>query len=116
MPIKIFVVLITCVILAAVIDFIRREKMTFKYSVNWFFGCAVVLFFACNDQLLLKVSQWAGFSLPSNFIFFMLMIFVMFLSLLLTLYINEQNSRTEALAQAVANLENQIKKLQQNNR
>lgn len=111
MPIKIFVILVTFAILMVVLDMIRREKMTFKYAINWFVGCGVALFFAWNDELLFKISNWVGFSLPSNFIFFMLLVFVMVLSLFLTLYINEQNSRTEALAQAVANLENQLKKL-----
>ena len=111
MPIKFFIILIALVIVATVIDLIRREKMTFKYAANWFVGCGVALFFAINDGLLVQISKWAGFSLPSNFIFFTLLVFVIFLSLHLTLFINEQNSRTEALAQAVAKLELQLKKL-----
>ncbi len=111
MNIKFFIIAIAVIIIAAVIDLIRREKMTFKYAANWFMGCGVALFFALNNALLIKISTWAGFSLPSNFIFFMLLVFVIFLSLHLTLYINEQNSRTEALAQAVAQLELQLKKL-----
>ena len=110
MQVKFFVILIAVIILAVVIDMIRREKMTFKYSVNWFLGCAISIFFAINDQLLISISKAVGFSLPSNFIFFTLLIFVIFLSLHLTLFINEQNSRTEALAQAIARLENQLKK------
>ena len=114
MQVKYFIILIALVILGAVIDLIRREKMTFKYAVNWFSGCLVALFFAIYDNLLITVSKWAGFSLPSNFIFFALLVFVIFLTLRLTLFINEQNSRTEALAQAVARLELQLKKLKSN--
>ena len=114
MQVKFFVVLIAAIILAVVIDLIRREKMTFKYSINWFLGCTIAIFFALQNQLLITISQAAGFSLPSNFIFFMLLVFVIFLSLHLTLYINEQNSRTEALAQTVAKLENQLKKIKSN--
>ena len=111
MQTKFFVIVIALIIIAAVIDLIRREKMTFKYAANWFIGCGIALFFALNNPLLLQISKWAGFSLPSNFIFFMLLVFVIFLSLHLTLYINEQNSRTEALAQTIARLEHQLKKI-----
>ncbi len=111
MQTKFLIIVIALIIVAAVVDLIRREKMTFKYAANWFIGCGVALFFAFNNSLLVQISNWAGFSLPSNFIFFMLLVFVIFLSLHLTLYINEQNSRTESLAQAVAQLEHQLKKI-----
>lgn len=115
MQIKYFIILIALIILAAVVDLIRREKMTFKYAVNWFMGCGIALFFAFNDPLLVTLSRWAGFSLPSNFIFFALLVFVIFLSLHLTIYINEQNSRTESMAQVIAQLQHQLKKIQENN-
>ncbi len=114
MPIKYFILIITVMILAAVVDSIRREKMTFKYAANWFLGGIAAIIFALNEQWIFKLSQWAGFSLPSNFIFFLLLVFVIFLSLRMTLFINEQNSRAEALAQAVAKLENEISQLKKN--
>lgn len=112
MPLKLVVILATCFILTAVVDLIRREKMTFKYAFFWLAGCAVACFFTIYDELLIRISRLAGFELASNFIFFMLLVFVMFLSLLLSLHINEQNSRSEALAQAVAQLEHELKKIQ----
>lgn len=113
MQVKIFVIAVTLIILGWVIDLIRREKVTFKYAATWFGGCLVALIFTVYDSLLIKVSNLAGFVLPSNFIFFLLLVFVMFLSLMMTLYINEQNSRAEALAQAVASLQQQIKVLKE---
>ena len=110
MHVKTFSILITLMILGLVVDLIRRQKMTFKYAVTWFGGCLAALIFAVNDTLLIKISHWAGFALPSNFIFFLLLVFVMYLSLLLTIYINEQNSRTESLAQAIAALQHRIEK------
>jgi len=115
MPIKYFIVLITVLILAAVINAIRCEKMTFKYAANWFLGGVAAIICALNEQWVFTLSELAGFSLPSNFIFFLLLVFVIFLTLHLTLFINEQNSRTEALAQALAKLENQMKKIDPEN-
>ena len=65
-----------------------------------------------QDAWLKTLAQWAGFTLPSNFVFFLLLIFVIFFSFLLTIHINEQNSRTESLAQAIAKLDYRLKKLE----
>ncbi len=107
---KILAIFFASVISVSVIDMIRRRKMTFKYSLGWLSACLVVIFFSANDYFLKHVSKFFGFALPSNFIFFLLLIFVIFLSLLLTVYTSEQNSRLEAIAQALAIFEYQGKK------
>ncbi|OGW69411.1 MAG: hypothetical protein A2036_00080 [Omnitrophica bacterium GWA2_50_21] len=107
-----FAVFISFLVFIFVIDCIRRQKMTFKYSTFWLGTCAAVIFLAFNEKLLEKISKLAGFALPSNFIFFLLFSFFVFLSLLLTIYINEQNNRTENLAQAFGALEYKFKKLE----
>jgi hypothetical protein len=99
-------------ILVLVIDRIRRQKMTFKYALAWLVTSSLVLFFTIQDGWLKGLAHWAGFALPSNFIFFLLLVFVIFFSLLLTIHINEQNSRTEALAQAIAKLDYRLKKFE----
>lgn len=109
---KTFSILMACLILISVIDLIRRQKMTFKYAITWLAASSLVLFFTIQDHLLYRLAEWAGFALPSNFIFFLLLIFVIFFSLLLTLHINEQNSRTESLAQAIAKLDYRLKKFE----
>jgi hypothetical protein len=109
---KTFAIIMACIILILVIDLIRRQKMTFKYALTWLVLSAVVLFLTIKDSWLINLAQWAGFALPSNFIFFLLLVFVIFFSLLLTLHINEQNSRAESLAQAIAKLDYRLKKFE----
>ncbi|HOW59980.1 MAG TPA: DUF2304 domain-containing protein [Candidatus Omnitrophota bacterium] len=110
---KTFALCLTAFILIAVIDLIRRQKMSFKYALTWLVLSAGVIFFTIYDAWLRNIAQWAGFALPSNFIFFLLLIFVIFSSLLLTLYINEQNNRTETIAQAIAKLDLRIKQIEE---
>lgn len=107
-----FAFIMAFIVLLLVIDQIRRQKMTFKYALAWLISSGLVLFFTIQDQWLSKLASWAGFELPSNFIFFLLLIFVIFSSLLLTLHINQQNSRSECLAQAIARLDYRLKKLE----
>jgi hypothetical protein len=112
MNVKAFALITALAVLWAVIDLIRREKMTFKFSMAWFLIAVIVAFFAFYDKVLYHLAALAGFSLPSNFIFFILLVFFIFLSLFLTIYINEQNNRSETLAQSLAILEFKLKELQ----
>lgn len=113
MSVKLLAMIISILIFFFVIELIRRQKMTFKYSLFWLSGCILVLVFSPHEHLLAQISQSAGFELLSNFLFFFLLVFFILLSLLLTIYINEQNNRSEQLAQAVGILEYQLKKLRE---
>ncbi len=109
---KTFALIMTAFILISVINLIRRQKMTFKYALAWLTSCTLVIILTIQDSWIGSLAEWAGFALTSNFIFFLLLIFVIFFSLLLTIHINEQNSRTESLAQALAKLDHRLKKLE----
>ncbi len=113
---KMFALIMTSFILLSVINLIRRQKMTFKYALAWLVSSVLVIIFTIQDRWIKALAEWAGFALTSNFIFFLLLIFVIFFSLLLTLHINEQNSRTESLAQAIAKLDHRLKKLEKEDR
>ena len=113
MPVKTFTTLISIVIFIFVIELIRRQKMTFKYSMFWLAACGTALFLTYNDFLLKKLTQITGFELTSNFIFFLLLVFFIFLSLRLTIYINEQSNRSDLLAQTVGILEHKLKHLEE---
>lgn len=109
---KTFAICSSVIIMLFVVELIRRQKMSFKYSAIWLLTSLATLFLSIFDSLLKKMSEMLGFALLSNFIFFLLLIFFILFSLLLTLYINEQNSRNELLAQSIAALEYKIKQLQ----
>ncbi len=113
MQAKTFALIMTALILFFVINAIRRQKMSFKYAVVWLLLSSATILFSVQDAWLQAIAKWAGFALPSNFVFFLLLIFVILFSLLLTLYINEQNSRTEALAQSIAKLDHRLKKIEE---
>lgn len=110
---KSFAIIVSCLIVLFIIELIRRQKMTFKYSLFWLSASLLTLFFASYDRLLGKLASMAGFQLVSNFVFFLFLAFVCVLCLFLTVYINEENSRTESLAQSLGILDMKVKKLQQ---
>lgn len=109
---KTFAILTAIFIVLLILDLIRRQKMTFKYSLFWLSASVATLFLGVYDELLTTLARWAGFELSSNFIFFLFLAFISALCLFLTVYINEQNSRTEALGQKLGILEMKLRKLQ----
>ena len=113
MNVKYFAIACSVMILLFIVELIRREKMTFKYAVTWLTAGLLVLGFSIYDRFLGSMARLAGFELTSNFIFFLFLVLVVFLSLLLTIYTNEQNRRNEILTQSVAILEYRLGQFEQ---
>ena len=111
MNIKCLAVLISGLVFLTVIELVRREKLTFKYALSWIVISAAGLFFAVFDRLLFRIAHACGFELPSNFIFFSLLAFFVFLSLFLTIFLCEQNNRNDTIAQKIGILEFEIERL-----
>lgn len=112
MQAKTFAILLAFMIAGVILDLIRRQKLTFKYSIFWLSVAALTLIMAFAEKLLWDLSSLAGFTLLSNFVFFIALALLSLLCLFLTVYINEQNSRTEKLAQTIAIMDAKIRDLQ----
>lgn len=110
---KTFAILTAIFIVFLILDLIRRQKMTFKYSLFWLSASVTALFLGIYDNCLTTLAKWAGFEVSSNFIFFLFLAFISALCLFLTVYINEQNTRTETLGQKLGILEMRLRKLQE---
>ena len=108
-----FGMMIAVAIFIMIIELIRQQKMTFKYSLMWLAGSTLVLLLAFNAEFLAKMGKLAGFAVTSNFVFFLFIAFFVVLSLFLTLYVNEQNNKGETLTQALGILDYKVKKLQE---
>lgn len=111
MNIQILAVGISVLMFVFVVDLVRRHKLTFKYALAWLMVSAAGIFFTVFKQLLFQCAAFLGFELPSNFIFFVLLCSFVFLSLLLTVFLCQQNSRNDAMAQKIGILEFELKQL-----
>jgi hypothetical protein len=113
MTIQMLAVILSLSVLLFVIELVRREKLTFKYAFAWLFFAALGVVFSIFKEPLFALSRWCGFELPSNFIFFGLLCAFVFLSLLLTVFLCQQNRRNDRMAQALGLLELEIGKLKE---
>jgi hypothetical protein len=111
MNIHVVALVVAVAIFLYVIDLVRRRRLTFKYAVAWLLVSAGAIFFAVFYRLLFAFAAFLGFELPSNFIFFALFCVFVFLSLLLTVFLCQQNSRNDVMAQKIALLEFEIEVL-----
>src|SRR5580693_8207160 len=111
MNIHVVAVVVSTAIFLFVVDLVRRRRLTFKYAVAWLLVSAGAIFFAVFYRLLFAFAAWLGFELPSNFIFFTLFCVFILLSLLLTVFLCQQNNRNDVMAQKIALLEFEIKEL-----
>lgn len=111
MKIKMLVIMISIFAFFFVIDLIRREKLTFKYAVVWIFMCLAGILVAVYENLIFKSASFLGFALPSNFIFFLLGVFLVVLSLMLSIYICQQNRHLELITQKIGLMELELSKL-----
>lgn len=108
MTLKIVTIGLSLAILFIVIDFARRGKLTFKYAAGWICLGVLGVGFAAFDRFLFICSDFFGFKLMSNFIFFSLFCFFLFLSLLLSTFLCDQNRRNDIMAQKIALLEKEV--------
>ncbi len=100
-------------IFLAAVELVRRERLTFKYALGWMFLSCLAVFFAVFDNVLFVLARWFGFTLTSNFIFFTLLCFFVFLSLLLTTFLCQQNTRNDIMAQKLGILEMELMQLKE---
>ncbi len=113
MNIHLLAIILSLLMFFLVVDLVRRHKLTFKYALAWLAVAGLGVFFAVFYKFLFKIASILGFELPSNFIFFTLFCVFVFLSLVMTVFLCQQNSRNDTMAQKIALLEFEIKQLKQ---
>jgi len=109
MNIHMVALIVSMAIFLFVIDLVRRRRLTFKYAMAWLLVSGGAIFFAIFYRLLFACAAFLGFELPSNFIFFALFCVFVILSLLMTVFLCQQNGRNDVMAQKIALLEFELK-------
>lgn len=108
MNVRLLSIMLAVLFFLLVIDLVRREKLTFKYAAGWLGVTALGIVLAIFDKFLSGFATQMGFELTSNFIFFIVSCGLIFLSLVLTMFLCQQNSRNDRIAQKIGLLENEI--------
>jgi len=111
MSTKALTVFLSVIILLFVVEMVRRETLTFKYAAGWFLVLLGSIVLALFDGVIQWAAALFGFELASNFIFFAVLCAFVFLSLLLTIFLCQQNRRNDRMAQLIGILEKEVNEL-----
>ena len=112
MGIRILPFVLSLLMFVFVLELVRREKLSFKYAFIWLSVSFLGIVCSVFSEWLFALSRLFGFELPSNFIFFGLFSIFVFVSLLLTVFLCQQNLRNDRMAQKIGILEHEIRRIQ----
>ena len=108
---KIFTISISIVLFIVIIDLVRRRKLREEFSWLWLLtGVAIIVLSAWYD-LLLFITRLVGAVLPTSTLFFFGLLFLMAISLYYSTKISSLHDHMKDLAQCVAILQAEVKKL-----
>lgn len=116
MKIQWLAVILSMLLMAIVLELVRRNRLTFRYAMAWLFIGLGGILGALFHQVIFNISVFFGFELPSNFIFFVLFGVFIFLSLLLTVFLCQQHNRNDRMSQHIALLEEELRQLREKSR
>ncbi len=110
--VKYISILLSSLVFSIVVELVRKEKLTFKYAFGWISLSLLAIVFAVFDHVLFALSDALGFALPSNFIFFALICVLVLMSLVMTIFLCQQNRRNDTMAQKIGILQHEIERLE----
>jgi hypothetical protein len=102
---------LTIIIVAIILDLLRRKKIREKYAALWLIVGAATLVLGAFPQLLAIAAEAAGVTVPSNLLFALGILFVLGVLLHLSVEISAVEDETRTLAEEVAILRAQLEAL-----
>ena len=99
------------VIVAFVVEMLRRKKLREKYAALWLLVGVATLVLAAFPQLLSVVASAFGIQVPSNLLFTMSILLLLGVSLHLSWEISVVEEETRSLAEEVSILRVQVERL-----
>ena len=113
MPIqrKIFAVSISIALFIVIIDLVRRRRLREEFSWLWLLTGVMIIILATWYGLLRLITGIIGAALPTTTLFLFSVIFLMVINLYYATKISSLHDRVKDLAQHVAILQSEVKRL-----
>ncbi len=110
---QLFLILGTFVLLTVIYVFLKKGKLTVKYSLAWL-GLSLALFiFALWPYCVYVIRDLLDMVMPSNVIFLLLFGFVLMVLLSLSVAVSQLATKNKTLTQACALLEKRVRQLEE---
>ena len=105
---KIVAIVIAVSMLVGILELVRRRKLREEYSYVWFGTAVVLMALALEPRLLTMFQTVIGAQLPTTALFFGALMFLMLVSLLMSLRLSRLTIRNKSLTQRSALAQHEI--------
>jgi hypothetical protein len=109
---NLFAAIGSALLLLVIVELIRKKHLRERYSLIWVVTGALFLFISLRTDLLYKISSAFGFAVPSNALFFFLILFLILISLGLSVITSKLAERNKVLTQQLVLLKKRVEDLE----
>jgi hypothetical protein len=95
----------------AVAELLRRGILRERFAAMWLGVCAVLVVLALFPELLRTAADALGFEVPANLLFFTSILFLLLVALQLSHEVSQLEARTRRLAEDLALLADDVRRL-----
>jgi len=99
---KICAVISIIFVIIVITHFVKKEKITIKYAIIWYSALIILMVFSIFPEVLGFLTKLIGFEISSNLLFVLLIAFLFFISISLTIIVSEQKEQIRHLIQEVS--------------
>lgn len=105
---KIFAVIASCLIMAVVVELVRRRKLREEYSWLWLVTGALIILLVVWYDLLVFLSSMIGAIAPTTTLFIFGLLFLMLISLHYSIQISKLSQQLKEMGQQMALLRGEV--------
>ena len=99
---KLIAVIALLIVILIITHFVKNNKITVRYSIIWYLSLVVLIIFSIFPEILGWLASLIGFEISSNFLFVLLIAFLFFICISLTIIVSEQKEQIRKLIQEVS--------------
>lgn len=96
------------IVLILVVYMLRNGRINIKYALVWIAAITVLLLFLIFPSFFTWLTKLLGFNVGSNMIFAGLIAFLIFINIILTIIVSNQNNKIRLLIQEVSMLKGKV--------
>jgi hypothetical protein len=107
---KIFAIIVSVVLLAMIIELVRRKKLREEYSFLWILTGVVIIILVVWYDILVWLSRIIGAIAPTSTLFVFAILFIMMILMHFSIKISELAEQIKILVQEVSILRAELEK------
>lgn len=101
-PAQVILIIISVIFVIYIITLISRSRLLLRYSLLWIALSVILVFCALFPEPVYNLSSFFGFEVSSNFIFLVAILFLLAISLSLSVIASRQTAYIKSLVQETA--------------